>query len=103
MPDDTLLEQIGKLIDQKIKPLQEGQERIEKRQESQGILLAKVGNDIAQVLSEQQQQRINIRSVHDDLDRIEQKVDRVAKDVKTHEYRIGNLEEHTGTQDTHKN
>lgn len=34
--------------------------------------------------------------------RIEQKIDRVAKDVKFHKERIENLEEHTGISNPHK-
>ena len=77
-------------------------EGIEKTQEQQGKILAKVGNDLATVLSEQQQQRTDMRYFHEDLDRIERKIDRVASDVKSHKERIENLEEHTGTPNPHK-
>ena len=120
-PDDDLFdrikklfeaerEQTRKLIREENEPLKQGQKRLEERQkrleerqESQSIILAKVGNDIAQVLSEQQQQRTDIRYLNNDLLRVEEKIDNVARDVKSHKERIKNLEEHTGTQDASKN
>jgi predicted nucleic acid-binding Zn-ribbon protein len=38
-----------------------------------------------------------------DIDRLEQKIERVAKDVKSNEGRIENLEEATNTHNPHKN
>ena len=121
MNTDQLLDKIGNLIDQKIKPLQEGQARIEKRQEQQGKIIMAVSAHTATVLEEQQQQRTDIRSLHtevhetkeelkagqdtiqEDIHRVEQKVDNVARDVKSQKSRIENLEEHTKTPNPHKN
>jgi hypothetical protein len=54
------------------------------------------------LLTEQQQQRTDMRYFHEDLGRIEGKIDRIASDVKSDRERIENLEEHTGTPNPHK-
>jgi hypothetical protein len=38
-----------------------------------------------------------------DIHRLEQKIDKVDKHIKSHERRIENLEEHTGTPNPQKN
>ena len=49
------------------------------------------------------------KDIHDnmatkaDIHRLEQKIDKVDRHVKSHESRIENLEEHTGTPNPHKN
>ncbi len=47
MNTNELLEQLGKLV----KPLQDGQERIEKAQQEQGKTIAQIGGVIAQIKS----------------------------------------------------
>jgi len=62
-------------------------------------LMANVGT----VLIEQQHQRTDMRYFHDDLNRIEEKIDKVVNDVKNDKERIENLEVHTGASNPHKN
>ena len=76
---------------------------IEKRQVQQGKILMAVSAHTATILQEQQQQRTAIRSLHDDLHRVEQKIDKVVKDVKSNQARIENLEEATNTHNPQKN
>src|SRR5947209_3034471 len=60
-------------------------EGIEKRLDQQGKILAALASNLATVLTEQQQQRTDIRSLHDDLHRVEQKIDKGASVGKSNE------------------
>lgn len=43
------------------------------------------------------------QATKEDIHRLEQKIDKVGKNVKSHTSRIENLEEHTDTPNPHKN
>ncbi len=75
---------------------------IEKRLDQQGNILAALASNGATVLEEQQQQRTALRSLHDDLHRVEQKIDKGASVGKSNEERIENLEETVGVPNPHK-
>ena len=102
----AILEKHGNTLETLQRDLQDVkhvEERIAQRQDAHGKLLTNVATDLATVLSEQQQQRTDMRYFHDDLDRMEGKIDKVASDVKNNRERIENLEETTKTPNPHKN
>ena len=121
------LEQIGEVVDQRIKPLQEGQERIEKTQQEQGKVIvrleqgqAQTNTTVAQIktgvealAAGQQDVREQMATKHD-VERLEkgqreikatvQDVDaKLVKRVNSHEKRIDDLEKEAGIPNPHKN
>ena len=90
------LQQIGKLIEPIRKDLQEvkqSQANLATKQE-----IAQVNTALEALAAGQKDQATKA-----DIHRLEQKIEKVAKDVRGQERRIENLEEHTGTTNPHKN
>jgi chromosome segregation ATPase len=71
-----------------------------------------IKNDLRDVKQSQAQTNTALEAVaagqkdqasKEDIHRLEQKIDKVDRHVKSHASRIDNLEEHTGTPNPHKN
>ncbi len=97
MNDDQLLEKFGKLIDQKLDPLNKRLDNTATKQD-----IAGVQTDIAQVHTIVEAVKAGQDDIRESNIRIEQKIDKVAKDVKSDRERIDNLEEHAGVSNPHK-
>lgn len=99
------LQQIGKLIEPIKKDLQDVKQsqaqtngRLGKLEDGQTHLKTAI-----EALKAGQDDIRENMATKGDIHRLEQKIDKVAKDVKGHTNRIENLEEHTGTPNPHKN
>ncbi|HYT41011.1 MAG TPA: hypothetical protein VEP90_01575 [Methylomirabilota bacterium] len=103
------LEQIGSLIDQRVKPLQDGQARLEAR-------IAEVKLEQGELRQGQAQIKTAVEAVHAGQDDMREKIDKLPteaammdlgakmdKVTRNHERRITNLEEHTGASNPTKN
>jgi len=75
-------------------------ERIEKTQQEQGKRLDNTASkqDIAQVYTIVEAVKAGQDDIREGNNRIEQKLDNLAKDVRNQKKRIENLEEHTGAE-----
>jgi hypothetical protein len=91
MNNDELLEQFGKLL----KPLQDGQERIEKIQHEQGTVIAHIKTALEALAAGQQDIKDTMATKADVQD--------IKADLVKQQRRIENLEEHTKTPNPHKN
>ncbi len=78
--------------------LQAGQARLEDGQAhlKTAVEAVKAGQDDIR-------EKLETKADKADIHRVEQKIDKVAKDVKSYGSRIENLEEHTSTPNPHKN
>jgi hypothetical protein len=102
--NDQLLDNIGNLIDQKLEPLKKDMatkadvQPVEQGQAQIQTTLGQITTAVNALAAGQKDQ-----ASKGDIQRLEQKIDKVAKDVKSHRDRIENLEEHTGVGNPHKN
>ena len=126
--NDQLLHKIGNLIDQKLEPIKKDMatksdlESVKKDmatksdlqdvKQSQAQTNAKVDTLAAgqaqiittlKVLEAGQEDIREKMATKADIHRLEQKIDKVDKHVKSHESRIDNLEDETGLPNPHKN
>jgi len=120
--NDQLLHKIGNLIDQKLEPIKKDMatksnlEGIKKDlqdvKQSQAQTNAKVDTLAAgqaqiittlKVLEAGQEDIREKMATKADIHRLEQKIDKVDKHVKSHESRIDNLEDEAGLPNPHKN
>ena len=103
------LEQIRKIVREENEPLQQGQERIEKTQQEQGLELRNQGGVIAHLKSVVEAVAAGQHDVRKQVTTLSGKVATKAdvQDIKTdlvkQQRRIENLEENTKTPNPHKN
>jgi hypothetical protein len=95
--NDQLLHKIGNLIDQKLEPIKKD---MATKRDLQEVKQSQAQTNTAlEALAAGQKDQATKEDIH----RLEQKIDKVDKHVKSHESRIENLEDHTGTPNPHKN
>ena len=95
--NDQLLHKIGTLIDKKLEPIKKD---MATKQEVADVKQSQAQTNTAlEALAAGQKDQATKEDIH----RLEQKIDKVDKHVKSHESRIENLEEHTNTPNPHKN
>ena len=99
--NDQLLHKIGNLIDQKLEPIKKDMATKRDLQEVKQSQ-AQTNTALEALVAGQDDIREKM-ATKADIHRLEQKIDKVDKHVKSHESRIENLEEHTGTSNPHKN
>ena len=96
------LEQFENLI----KPLKDGQERIEKTQQEQGRVIAQIKTGVEALAAGQQDTREQVKTLSG---KVATKADmqdldaKLVKRVNSHEKRIDNLEKEAGIPNPHKN
>ena len=120
--NDQLLHNIGNLIDQKLEPIKKdmatksdlgevnkrldglgkGQAQLMQGQAQTNYSLSHITTALETLQAGQDDIREKM-ATKADIHRLEQKIDKVDKHVKSHESRIENLEDHTGTPNPHKN
>ena len=95
--NDQLLHKIGTLIDQKLEPIKKD---MATKRDLQEVKQSQAQTNTAlEALAAGQKDQATKEDIH----RLEQKIDKVDKHVKSHTSRIENLEEHTGIPNLHKN
>ena len=119
--NDQLLHKIGNLIDQKLEPIKKDmatksdlesvkkdmatKSDLQEVKQSQGVHTTILGQHktmLEAVLAGQKDIHENM-ATKADIHRLEQKIDKVDKHVKSHESRIDNLEDEAGLPNPHKN
>ena len=119
--NDQLLHKIGNLIDQKLEPIKKDMatksdlESVKKDMATKSDLQevkqsqAQTNTSLGQITTVVEALAAGQKDIHDtmatkaDIHRLEQKIDKVDKHVKSHESRIDNLEDETGLPNPHKN
>ena len=96
------LTQIANIVKAETEPLKQGQKRLEQGQAQTNTTLAQIKTTVETLEAGQKDMRENM-ATKADIHRLEQKIDKVAKRVKSGESRIDNLEEHTNIPNPHKN
>ncbi len=89
--NNQLLHKIGNLIDQKLEPVKKDLQDVKQSQAQTNTAL--------EALAAGQKDQATKADIH----RLEQKIDKVDKHVKSHESRIDNLEDEAGLPNPHKN
>jgi len=119
--NDQLLHKIGNLIDQKLEPIKKDMatksdlesvkkdmatksdlQDVKQSQAQTNTSLGHITTAVEALAAGQKDIRDNM-ATKADIHRLEQKIDKVDKHVKSHESRIDNLEDETGLPNPHKN
>jgi hypothetical protein len=95
---NDLLSKINKRFD----TIEQGQKRLEQGQKNLGQGQAQTNTGLDALKAGQDDIREKM-ATKEDIHRLEQKIDKVDKHVKSHESRIENLEEEAGLPNPHKN
>jgi hypothetical protein len=99
--NDHLLKQIGNLIDQKLEPIKKD---MATKSDLQDVKQSQAQTNTAlEALAAGQKDIRDTMATKADIHRLEQKIDKVDKHVKSHESRIDNLEDEAGLPNPHKN
>ena len=120
--NDQLLHKIGNLIDQKLEPIKKDMatkrdlQEVKQFQAQTNIRVDTLATGQAQIHTSLAKNTSLLEAVaagqedirekmatKEDIHRLEQKIDKVDKHVKSHESRIENLEEEAGLPNPHKN
>ena len=106
--NNQLLHKIGNLIDQKLEPIKKDMatksdlETVKKDLQDVKQSQAQTNTALEALAAGQKDIRDNM-ATKADIHRLEQKIDKVDKHVKSHESRIDNLEDEAGLPNPHKN